>query len=68
MGDWIQFLPLGLAIVAVVKVWLVSRQVHNVHVELNSRLTELLVITAKASRAEGIKDAEDAAKAKDEIL
>lgn len=32
-----------------------STQITNIHVMMNSRLTELLEITSKASRAEGLK-------------
>ena len=45
----------------VVSAYNVSR-IEEVHVLINSRMTELLAITKSASRAEGLKQGEDEAR------
>ncbi len=37
-------------------------QINTVHVSINSRMTELLALTQKASRAEGLKQGQDESK------
>ena len=51
--EWLQlFSILMVAIVAGINMLIVAR-VKSIHVELNSRLSALLALTAKTSRAEG---------------
>ena len=71
MTDWVQLatqiLTLIVVVVGAVKVYLVNRQVNELHVLVNSRLTELLELTAVSSRALGVKDATNhAAQQKEE--
>jgi len=40
-------------VVAVTRLWIAIREVHDL---VNSRMTELLELTRKASRAEGVED------------
>lgn len=36
-----------------------EQKMQQVHVEINSRMTQLLELTSKASHAEGVRDAKD---------
>lgn len=36
------------------------KEIKNVHITVNSRMSELLALTAKASKAEGVKQEKDA--------
>jgi len=42
-----------------------GKRVEDVHVEINSRMTQLLALTRKASHAEGMKDQKDDQEIKD---
>ena len=52
--------PLGVILAAFASVAAVignivnGRKIHNVHVEINSRMTELLEVAVKASHSEGV--------------
>lgn len=45
------------ATVAALHGWHNARAIQRIHIEINSRLTQLLLLTAEASRAQGALDA-----------
>lgn len=49
---WEAINTVGLIILGLISLY-TTRQVHSVHLLVNSRLTQLLELTAKASKAEG---------------
>lgn len=52
-SDNTALIALGLGVLAPVLTALVAAAIQQVHLAVNSRLTQLLILTAKASRAEG---------------
>ena len=62
---WLELLnTIGLIILGVLTAYN-RKQVGDVHQLVNSRMTELLSLTKTASKAEGVKEASDAAGKRD---
>jgi hypothetical protein len=51
------------AVGAVIVSWLNNRKLQSVHIDLNSRLTQLLAANAHAARSEGIEQGQKDQKA-----
>lgn len=56
------FVLAGVQVFTIWRVNKVSSNVQDIHIMVNSRLSELLSLTAKASKAEGVKQGEDKAR------
>ena len=59
LGEIAQLITALAACGALVVGWLNSRKIQAVHVDINSRMTELLQVTGNAARAEGIQQGRD---------
>lgn len=55
MKDWLPLLTAALGLVTVSIGWKIMTDLKAIHLEINSRLTQLLTLTADSSRAEGIE-------------
>lgn len=56
-----------ISLVTLIGIFINAYHVKQVHVNVNSRMDELLKLTATASRAEGVKESDDASDAKTAI-
>jgi len=61
-GEIAQIMTAAAAIGSCVLSWRNSRKIEEVHKSTNSMKDELVAVTAKSSKAEGKKEAEDEAK------
>lgn len=46
------------SMVTAIFAWKALKRIHDIHVSINSRMDELIVLTAEVARAEGKRDAE----------
>lgn len=56
MQNWLQLVIVVIVLLNGFIAWRTSRQVRQVKIEVDGRLTQLLALTAKSSHAEGMKD------------